>query len=149
MLLFLDGDVVPTATYVQRMTDAVRRTDDGHGVLVVGRRRHFRRSPAAGPAPCSRCPTTEMGRFHRLRIDAGPGLAERRIPPNGQPAAAGDEDFRLVISAVVGSDRRMWDATGGFDASFVGYGGEDWDLGWRSWLSGARLAPCPERCCLA
>ena len=52
-------------------------------------------------------------------------------------ASTTDEDFRLVISAVLGVDRHLWDATDGFDESFVGYGGEDWDFGWRAWLAGA------------
>ena len=48
-----------------------------------------------------------------------------------------------MISAVLGVDRRLWERTGGFDSSFVGYGGEDWDFGWRAWLSGADLAYSP------
>ena len=45
-----------------------------------------------------------------------------------------------MISAVLGVDRRLWRATGGFDGEFVGYGGEDWDFAWRAWLAGAQLA---------
>ena len=137
VLLFLDGDVVPTATYVQRMTDAVRRTDDGHGVLVVGRRRHFRRSPTATGSVLALPDDGDGPLPPGIRIDPDPAWLSDGYRRTDNLRQAGDEDFRLVISAVVGSDRRMWDATGGFDASFVGYGGEDWDLGWRSWLSGA------------
>lgn len=82
---------------------------------------------------------------------AGPGDAGVAILPEpawlaagyartGNLARAGDEDFRLVISAVLGLDRRLWQATGGFDESFVGYGGEDWDLAWRSRVAGASWA---------
>ena len=62
----------------------------------------------------------------------------------GNLRSASDEDFRLVISAVLGVDRRLWDAVGGFDEEFVGYGGEDWDFAWRAWLSGADFAYQPD-----
>ena len=62
----------------------------------------------------------------------------------GNLGSASDEDFRLIISAVLAVDRRVWDATGGFDEDFVGYGGEDWDFGWRAWLSGADFAYQPD-----
>ncbi|WP_395727434.1 glycosyltransferase family 2 protein [Nakamurella sp.] len=147
LLLFLDGDTLPTAGYLRSMVDRLRTIDDGHGSLVVGRRRHadlrsiepaqvlrfLRQDPAtafpAGPAG--------------LRILDDPAWLHRGYARTDHLASAGEEDFRLVISAVLGLDRRLWQATGGFDGSFVGYGGEDWDLGWRSWLAGARMAHEP------
>jgi GT2 family glycosyltransferase len=144
LLLFLDGDTLPTAGYLRSMVDRLRTTDDGHGALVVGRRRHadlgsiddhevlrlLRRDPtvadADGPAG--------------WRMLDEPAWLRDGYARTGNLGSAGEEDFRLVISAVLGMDRRLWQATGGFDGSFVGYGGEDWDLGWRAWLAGARMA---------
>jgi len=40
MLLFLDGDTFPEHGYVSAMSRRLRAIDDGHGALVVGRRRH-------------------------------------------------------------------------------------------------------------
>ena len=40
LLLFLDGDTLPAAGYVAAMCRTLRAIDDGHGTLVVGRRRH-------------------------------------------------------------------------------------------------------------
>ena len=37
----------------------------------------------------------------------------------------------------------LWAAVGGFDETFVVYGGEDWDFGWRAWLAGATFAHEP------
>jgi len=151
LLLFLDGDTLPTAGYLAAMVNALRTADDGHGTLVVGRRRHADLA-AVGPA----------GALKFLRDDEA---ATRRVDaaatPRGNAAVPGiqmltdpkwlldgyartdnlrsatDEDFRLVISAVLGVDRRLWESTGGFDGGFVGYGGEDWEFAWRAWLSGA------------
>lgn len=137
VLVFLDSDTLPAAGYLAAMARAVALTDDGHGVLVVGRRRHFHPG------------TSSTGEVLRMLRDA-----EHGVPPGiqdlGEPNwladglrrtadlhRAGDEDFRLVISAVLAVDRTLWETTGGFDGTFVGYGGEDWDFGWRAWLSGA------------
>jgi GT2 family glycosyltransferase len=147
LLLFLDGDTLPAAGYVAAMCRTLRAIDDGHGTLVVGRRRH-----------------ADLGEAHdaeRLAfLRALPQDAAAEVPPVagairllGDPQwlldgyrrtdnlrSATDEDFRLVISAVLGMDRRLWEATGGFDEDFVGYGGEDWDFGWRAWLAGGQFA---------
>ena len=58
-------------------------------------------------------------------------------------AEAGVEDFRLIISALMGVDRELFDRVGGFDESLTGYGGEDWDLAYRCWQAGARFAHVP------
>lgn len=142
-LLFLDADTLPTATYLRAMVDRLRAIDEGHGVLVVGRRRHA----ALGGVPAG----TVLA-FLRTGGEPPPvigDLGEPRWLRDGYARTAdlhrsGDEDFRLVISAVLGVDRRVWAAAGGFDPSFVGYGGEDWDLAWRAWLAGADRAHAPD-----
>ena len=141
LLLFLDGDTVPTAGYVAAMVARLRAIDDGHGALVVGRRRHADLAAVDPDAALRFLRDDPPGRTHPdLRILPEPGWLRDGYERTDHLNRAGEEDFRLIISAVLGVDRRLWQATGGFDPSFVGYGGEDWDLGWRSWLAGARWA---------
>ena len=136
LLLFLDGDTLPTTTYLAAMVRALHESDRGSGSLVVGRRRHVE---LAG-----------LDSATVLSLLAGADPAAHAFTPLPEPTwlSAGyartddlrnstDDDFRLVISAVLGLDRRTWDTVGGFDESFVGYGGEDWDLAWRCWMAGA------------
>jgi len=57
--------------------------------------------------------------------------------------AADHSSWRYVISAVLSCSRQFFDEVGGFDGSFVGYGGEDWEFGWRAWNAGATLVHEP------
>ena len=151
LLLFLDQDTLPSAGYVQAMTDRLRSIEDGHGALVLGRRRHadfsavghddvlaFLRDAAERDNPSQDTDQSEI----RLLSDPQ-WLLDGYARTDGLRAAT-DEDFRLVISAVLGVDRKLWQAISGFDESFVGYGGEDWDFGWRAWLAGADWSYQPD-----
>lgn len=147
-LLFLDGDTLPAADYLQTMVDRLRAVEDGHGALVLGRRRHADLGSVGDDAVLEfLCddPAVGSGRDGAAAIQV---LDEPQWLLDGYArtdnlAAASDEDFRLVISAVLGVDRLLWRAVGGFDGTFVGYGGEDWDFGWRAWLAGATFAHEP------
>ena len=52
---------------------------------------------------------------------------------------ADDSSWRFIISATLTCTRDFFTEIGGFDASLIGYGGEDWDLGHRAWQHGARF----------
>ncbi len=145
LLLFLDGDTMPASGYVQAMADRLRSIADGHGALVLGRRRHADLSSVGDDAVLAflRDETPADAKRHLaepadIQLLGDPEwLLDGYARTDGLRTAT-DEDFRLVISAVLGVDRTLWRVTGGFDESFVGYGGEDWDFGWRAWLAGAR-----------
>ncbi|MCH8611942.1 glycosyltransferase family 2 protein [Arsenicicoccus dermatophilus] len=138
VLCFLDADTVPEPDYLARLTAVV--TEGPCGTVAVGRRRH-----------------ADLGGWTRERLRAWLGgtgeppaeLAEPRWLREAYAASrdlrdADDRSYRFVISAVLALTRETYDAAGGFDPSFVGYGGEDWDLAHRCWLAGADLRHVPE-----
>lgn len=133
LLVFLDGDTMPTPGYLAAMAAAFEEV--GPGMLAVGRREH---------ADFGGCTDREVARWVRE------GVPEHRMLPapswlsdgyarTSDLREAGEEDFRLVISAVLAVDRALFERAGGFDATIVGYGGEDWELAWRCWLLGTQL----------
>lgn len=146
LLLFLDGDTLPTSSYVAAMVRALRESDDGHGVVVVGRRRHLDLAglPPERTLALLAAGDPASGRPEGVSRYDDPQWLLDGYARTDDLRTSGDEDFRLVISAVLGVDRTAWEATGGFDADFVGYGGEDWDFGWRAWLSGAVRRHAPD-----
>jgi hypothetical protein len=113
ILAFLRGDQAGG----EPAPDATRRTRTTH--------------PVTDPVPRS------------IRVLADPRWLSDGYARTDNLRSAADEDFRLVISAVLAVDRTAWTATGGFDRDFIGYGGEDWDFAWRAWLSGADFAYQP------
>lgn len=136
VLVFVDGDTVPEPDFVRRLA---RLPAVAPEALVVGRRRH---ADLAGWTP------------ERLRgwlTRGSPGPAELTEPGwlrEGYTASrdlldADERSYRYVISAVLGLSRELFAELGGFDETFVGYGGEDWELAHRAWTAGALLTHVP------
>lgn len=134
LLLFLDGDTVPGPGYVAAMCDALEGRPD---LLVVGRRR-YGRFPDAVPPDAATATAPEPVEV----------LPDPQWPTGYYAETAnltrGEDLWRGVLSAVCGLHRRLYDLAGGFDPDIVGYGGEDWDLGWRCEQAGGRLLYVPE-----
>ncbi|RLY94467.1 glycosyltransferase [Kocuria tytonicola] len=140
VLVFLDGDMIPEPGFVGALLAGLESADDGHGVLAVGARHH---------ADLTGCGVTGV-----LRWVAGepvPGVRRLQDPAwltdgyrrTENLRAAGTEDFRLVISALLAVDRALFERCGGFDETLVGYGGEDWDLAYRCRQLGAQFIHVP------
>ncbi|QGU05342.1 glycosyltransferase [Corynebacterium comes] len=55
----------------------------------------------------------------------------------GHLSRADETSWRFIISAVLTCGRTFFDQVGGFDSTMVGYGGEDWEFGFRAWHAGA------------
>ncbi|OEX92092.1 hypothetical protein A0K93_11435 [Corynebacterium sp. BCW_4722] len=51
--------------------------------------------------------------------------------------------WRFIISAVLSCSTEFFREVGGFDATMVGYGGEDWEFGFRAWNAGATFVHEP------
>lgn len=139
VFLFLDGDTIPAPGYVSALAAATRTTATGapHGrALAVGRRRY---------ADLTGLDETEVAAFVAAdepdprRILPDPTWLEDGYAATAHLTEADDRSYRFVISSVLALTPALLTEIGGFDESFVGYGGEDWDLGNRAWLAGADL----------
>ena len=129
VLAFLDGDMIPEPGYLEAAC-ALPLADPE--AVVVGRRRHV--DPSA----------VESGWAPGADLPAGAELEEPAWLIDGYAQTkdlrrADATSYRFVISAVLTVAREVYEEAGGFDPSFVGYGGEDWELASRLWRCGARL----------
>ncbi len=133
LLCFLDGDMVPEPGYLSALVGAAGEV--GARALLTGRRRH---ADLAG---------WDAGGVASWLTGAGPAPAELPEPAwlteayerTDDLRLADDESYRYVVGAVTALTRELWEAVGGFDESFTGYGGEDWEIAHRCWLAGAGL----------
>lgn len=137
LLVFLDGDTVPTPGYLSAMARGFEAV--GPGFLGVGRRLH---------ADFDGCTAADIAAWvgdtpPAARVLEAPLWLSDGYARTGDLQDAQDDDFRLVISAVLAMDRGLFERAGGFDETMTGYGGEDWDLAWRCWLLGARMRYLP------
>ncbi|AKK01991.1 glycosyltransferase [Corynebacterium epidermidicanis] len=113
ILAFLDGDTIPHVDYLRESVAVAARDPRA---VVVGKRVH------AGSQP-------------EWLADAYARTANL--------ATADDTSWRFLISAVLTCSQDFFTRIGGFDASMVGYGGEDWDFAWRAWNAGAIFRHVP------
>lgn len=113
VLAFVDGDTIPSRAYLR---EAVRLPALDPRGLVVGRRVHG-----------------EVGDGNAQE----PAWLRDAWLRTGNLTGADDTSWRFIISAVLTCHRQLFDRVGGFDTTIVGYGGEDWEFGWRAWNAGA------------
>ena len=135
VVCFLDADLVPAPDYLEQMLRATTPCS-----VVVGSRRHVDLSDWSG-AQVRAWLGGDGPQPARL---ADPEWLEQGYRETDDLRAADDQSFRFVISAVMSADREFLCRTGGFDESFVAYGGEDWELAQRCWLAGATLRHLPD-----
>jgi GT2 family glycosyltransferase len=133
VLLFLDGDTVPSPDYVRQLgilpsvlPDAVvsgrRRYADLHDWMPSDLLTWFAdRSPGPTVWDEPAWMTQEYGRTRNL-------------------LAVHPRSYQYLIGAVLGCSREMYQEIGGFDESITGYGGEDYDFTYRAYNCGAVLA---------
>ena len=138
LLAFLDADTVPEPGYLQTLIESLSEPSPV-GIVAVGRRRH---------ADLAGCTAADVTRWLAGDSPAPPELPEpawlrRAYADSDDLRRCDDRSYRFVISAVLALPRELYERAGGFDAGFVGYGGEDWDLAHRCWLAGADLRHVP------
>jgi GT2 family glycosyltransferase len=125
ILVFLDADTTPEATFLAELT---RRVGWCRDALAVGRRRHAELAHLPLEADLSSAPRLVEPEWLRSGYRQTRDLLD-----------ADGRSFRFVISAVMACRRDLYTELGGFDERFVGYGGEDWDFAYRAWNAGAVL----------
>ncbi|WP_308074456.1 glycosyltransferase [Actinokineospora sp. PR83] len=125
VLVFLDADTVPEPDFLREIVRTVSRSPDA---LAVGRRRHAdftTTAPDAHPATATHLPEPAW-------LTEGYQASRNLLDADGR-------SFRHVISALLACRTTLFEDLNGFDERFTGYGGEDWDLGYRAWNAGAVL----------
>jgi GT2 family glycosyltransferase len=115
-LVFLDVDCIPAPTTVERYAAVLAEPRESPAV-ACGEVRYL--PPVAHPAEYR-----------------SPGLAERAEPHPARPAPSaeavlGGADVRLFWSLSFAVTAEHWQALGGFDEGYSGYGAEDTDFGQR------------------
>ncbi len=116
LLVLLDVDCLPAPTTLARYAEAAK-THDG---MLLGPVAYLPPAAAGGyPVDVSR-----LGRPHPAR----PVPAEDEVVPSTDPD--------LFWSLSFACTPRTWDRVGGFCEDYVGYGGEDTDLGQRAKAAG-------------
>jgi GT2 family glycosyltransferase len=130
ILCFLDADTVPTIDYIRC---AVRLPASAPDTLVVGRRKHADLGEVAKGSMVD----WMAAHAHTERTHS----AEPQWLVDGYERTAnllepGWDGYKYMISAVMTCSRDLFDDVGGFDESFVGYGGEDWELANRAFMMG-------------
>ncbi|MEX3504990.1 glycosyltransferase [Corynebacterium sp. LK2510] len=109
VLAFLDGDTIPEPGYLAAVVPHIQRN---RRAVVVGSR-------LTGPE--RREPAWLVDAYTRT----------------DHLSRADSTSWRFIISAALTCSANFFRHIGGFDASIVGYGGEDWEFGWRAWNAGA------------
>lgn len=122
-VVLLDVDCLPHRDLVRDYARALDRLEDSCAV-VSGRVQYLPEGmtePDYTPERVAR-----VGRDHAVRVLPAPGELERADP-------------RLLWSLSMACTVATWNAAGGFDERYVGYGGEDTDFGQRLAAAGGGL----------
>ncbi|WP_245945757.1 glycosyltransferase [Corynebacterium senegalense] len=115
VLVFFDGDTLPEPGFLRAVVPHIQRN---RRALVVGSR-------LTGPDRSE------------------PQWLADAWTRTDHLSRADDTSWRFIISAALACSATFFRHVGGFDASFVGYGGEDWEFGWRAWNAGAEFVHEP------
>lgn len=136
VIVFLDGDTVPTPQYVVSLVEPIIY---GVADLTTGHRRHADLSDLDPAAVASWVADPDGS-----RCLAEPGWLADGLERTDHLRSGSAQVYQYVISAVLAVRRGAFDDVGGFDERFDSYGGEDWEFASRIWNAGWDLLNVPE-----
>ena len=136
VLVLLDGDTVPEPGYVAALTRLPALLPDA----VVGGRRRY--AGLAGWTPAQLAGWFTGGPAPAVIEE--PEWLLREYRASGDLLDVGPRSYQHLIGATLACNREMFDAVNGFDETFVGYGGEDYDFTYRAFTAGAVFAYVPD-----
>ena len=135
ILVFLDGDVIAEADLLAAHARWHETVSDA---LTLGFCA-FVSAAGIDAAAVRRRRGTLAALFAHRPCD--PPWFERHLARTADLTADRDDLFRAVTGHNFGIGRAFFEAIGGFDESFVRYGGEDTEFGWRAQVRGGLLVP--------
>ncbi len=138
VILFLDGDTVPTRDYVSALGRLPALLPDA---VVSGRRRY---ADFATWTPTQLLAWLADGNIAPPEEWDELSWLEDEYRRTGNLLTTHPRSYKYQIGAVLGCSRDLFDDIGGFDETITGYGGEDYDLTYRAFNAGAVLAYVPE-----
>ncbi len=137
VILFLDGDTVPSPAYVQELGRQPAMLPEA---VVCGRRRY---ADLSAWTPAELLSWFHGGGTEPRQWDELDWLTNEYSRTDNL-LATHPRSYKYLIGAVLGCSRDLFDEIGGFDETITGYGGEDYDLTYRAYNAGAVLGYVPE-----
>ena len=139
VLLFLDSDVLVEANWIAAHARWHHALSDA---LTVGLRAHVA-ADDIDPGTIRRRPGSLEALLAGRPIDDTPGV-EEHLAGTGDLASRADDPFAVVTGANFGMSKDFYELVGGMDESFVRWGLEDNELGYRAYVRGGLLIPVRE-----
>lgn len=123
-LVFLDVDCLPATDLVERYAAVL---DEHPAAIACGPVRHLRQGWDCDAATDA----------HALEAGSDPATSRPQLQPGERLVDVRHHELFWSLSFGIG--RSTWDHLGGFDPSYVGYGAEDTDFGFRARAAGVPL----------
>ena len=139
VLLFLDSDVLVEKNWIAAHARWHHALSDA---LTVGLRAHVA-ADDIDPGTIRRRPGSLEALLAGRPIDDTPGV-EEHLAGTGDLASRADDPFAVVTGANFGMSKGFYELVGGMDESFVRWGLEDNELGYRAYVRGGLLIPVRE-----